>query len=148
MDYPTAWAFVREQHPDFADHDPRCSWVIANRERSFAIATSWPTSAHGATHSRPKRQIPGFPALLTMVVRTPKNLLQNAGIRTETTRDARLRNRLGKPTLYQLSYVRKCLQMLVIRALGRLGRRPTHDPNVSATQTPVNPWPPSRVHAG
>ncbi len=27
MDYPTAWAFIREQHPDPAEHDPRCSWV-------------------------------------------------------------------------------------------------------------------------
>lgn len=31
MDYPAAWAYVREQHPDPSEHDPRCSWVIANR---------------------------------------------------------------------------------------------------------------------
>ena len=30
MDFPTAWAFVREQHPDPKDHDPRCSWVQAS----------------------------------------------------------------------------------------------------------------------
>jgi hypothetical protein len=29
MDYPTAWAFIREQHSDSAEHDPRCSWVQA-----------------------------------------------------------------------------------------------------------------------
>lgn len=27
MDYPTAWAFIREQHPDPSEHHPRCSWV-------------------------------------------------------------------------------------------------------------------------
>ena len=31
MDYPQAWAFIREQHPDPAEHDPRCSWVQTNR---------------------------------------------------------------------------------------------------------------------
>lgn len=30
MDYPTAWAFIREQHPDPNEHDPRCSWVQAS----------------------------------------------------------------------------------------------------------------------
>ena len=30
MDFPTAWAFVREQHPDPKEHDPRCSWVQAS----------------------------------------------------------------------------------------------------------------------
>ena len=30
MDFPTAWAFVREQHPDPGEHDPRCSWVQAS----------------------------------------------------------------------------------------------------------------------
>lgn len=29
-DYPTAWAYIREQHPDPAEHDPRCSWVQMN----------------------------------------------------------------------------------------------------------------------
>lgn len=29
MDFPTAWAFIREQHPDPTEHDPRCSWVQA-----------------------------------------------------------------------------------------------------------------------
>ncbi len=29
MDFPTAWAYIREQHPDPAEHDPRCSWVQA-----------------------------------------------------------------------------------------------------------------------
>lgn len=27
MDFPTAWAYIREQHPDPKEHDPRCSWV-------------------------------------------------------------------------------------------------------------------------
>jgi hypothetical protein len=27
MDFPTAWAYIREQHPNPAEHDPRCSWV-------------------------------------------------------------------------------------------------------------------------
>jgi len=30
MDYPTAWAFIREKHPDPKEHDPRCSWVQAS----------------------------------------------------------------------------------------------------------------------
>jgi len=30
MDFPTAWAFIREQHPDPREHDPRCSWVQAS----------------------------------------------------------------------------------------------------------------------
>lgn len=30
MDYPTAWAFIREQHPDPKEHDPKCSWVQAS----------------------------------------------------------------------------------------------------------------------
>jgi hypothetical protein len=28
MDFPTAWRFIREEHPDPAEHDPRCSWVV------------------------------------------------------------------------------------------------------------------------
>jgi hypothetical protein len=30
MDFPSAWAFVREQHHDPKEHDPRCSWVQAS----------------------------------------------------------------------------------------------------------------------
>jgi hypothetical protein len=29
MDFPTAWKFVREEHPDPAEHHSRCSWVQA-----------------------------------------------------------------------------------------------------------------------
>ena len=29
MDFPTAWAYIRDHHPDPAEHDPKCSWVQA-----------------------------------------------------------------------------------------------------------------------
>ena len=30
MDWPTAWRYVREQHPDPAEHHPKCSWATQN----------------------------------------------------------------------------------------------------------------------
>lgn len=30
MDWPTAWAFIRDEHPDHDEHHPRCSWVQTN----------------------------------------------------------------------------------------------------------------------
>lgn len=30
MDYPAAWAYIREHHPDPAEHHPHCSWVQAD----------------------------------------------------------------------------------------------------------------------
>jgi hypothetical protein len=28
MDWPEAWAFVRDEHPDPSEHADRCSWVV------------------------------------------------------------------------------------------------------------------------
>lgn len=27
MDFPAAWAYIRQEHPDPADHHPSCSWA-------------------------------------------------------------------------------------------------------------------------
>ena len=31
MDWPEAWRYIREEHPDNAEHHSSCSWVQTNR---------------------------------------------------------------------------------------------------------------------